>query len=279
MVRRGVLALGLAAFLAAASPALTAEGPYTLERSVVTDVASPGGRHHQVLIAWPDGPAPEKGWPVLYVLDGDDNFAATVTTARRLAKAGARSGVEPGVIVGIASEDLARRVLDYTPAAPGYAIPAGAPASRLATGGADTFLDVLRDRIQPDVARRLKIDAQRQTLLGHSFGGLLALHALAKRPGYFRAIVAVSPSLWFGDGLVNRELAGAKPPATVLIAAGDKEGGPGAGPPSGETLARDLKAAGLDARFLALPGQSHGGTMFASLATAVTLAFQRQTPQ
>jgi predicted alpha/beta superfamily hydrolase len=273
------LLLVTAAVILATAPAVAAEAPFTLDRSVVTGVATPTGRHYRVLVAWPDGPPPATGWPVLYVLDGDDNFAATVSTARRLARAGARSGVEPGVVVGIASEDLARRVLDYTPPAPGYAIPTGAPASGLATGGGDAFLDVMRDRIQPEIARRLKIDPNRQTILGHSFGGLLVLHALSARPNQFQTYVAISPSLWFGDGAVARQLSGAKPRANVLIAAGDREGGPASAVPNfptAQSLAETLKISGVQARFLPLPGQSHGGTMYASLAEAVALAFRHE---
>lgn len=278
MVGRALL-LVTAAVILATAPAVAAEAPFTLDRSVVTGVATPTGRHYRVLVAWPDGPPPATGWPVLYVLDGDDNFAATVSTARRLARAGARSGVEPGVVVGIASEDLARRVLDYTPPAPGYAIPTGAPASGLATGGGDAFLDVMRDRIQPEIARRLKIDPNRQTILGHSFGGLLVLHALSARPNQFQTYVAISPSLWFGDGAVARQLSGAKPRANVLIAAGDREGGPASAVPNfptAQSLAETLKISGVQARFLPLPGQSHGGTMYASLAEAVALAFRHE---
>jgi len=270
----GAVLLGAAHAASAGPITVRPSPPYTLERSLVTQVETPTGRHYQLMVAWPEGEPPPGGWPVLYVLDGDDNFAAAVTTARRLAKAGARSGVEPGVIVGVASEDLARRVLDYTPAAPGYAIPAGAPASGLATGGADAFLDILCNVIQPQIAGHWRIDPKRQTLLGHSFGGLLALHALAVRPGQFQTYAAVSPSLWFGDGVVARELEAAKPPASVLIAAGDKEGGPGGRGPGAEALAASLKAAGVETRFLPLPGQTHGGTMFASLAEAVALAFR-----
>lgn len=271
MVRRDLLtSVVFAAALSAAAPALAAETPYVIERTVVTDVAAPAGRHYKVMVAWPEGQPPTTGWPVLYVLDGDDNFADVVSAARRLARGGPRSSVGPGVVVGVASEDVDHRILDYTPASPGYVIPAGKPASGRATGGADAFLDVLRDRIQPLVAQRWKIDARRQTILGHSFGGLLALHALAARPGQFQAYVAVSPSLWFGEGLVAREAASAKPPASVLIAAGDE---PGAG-----ELAEKLKATGLDARLLPLPGLSHGRTMFASLPEAVTFAFKKPAP-
>ncbi len=275
-------ALAIIAALALASPpvaAATETAPYVIERSLVATVTGPDGHPYRITAAWPDTPPPPAGWPVLYVLDGDDNFAATVMTARRLARAGARSGVEAGVVVGIDSGALPRRVLDYTPATPGYAIPAGAPAHGLATGGADAFLDVIEQQVKPFVARRWKVDAGRQALLGHSFGAVTVLHALFKRPGLATTYLAVSPSLWFGNGLVEREAgelaAGGGNGATVLIAAGTDERGPGgAAVPGGEALTARLQAKGAAAHFLSLSGQGHGGTMYAALADAAALAFR-----
>jgi predicted alpha/beta superfamily hydrolase len=218
-------------------------------------------------------PAASGGWPVLWLLDGEDNFAIAAMTARRLTKAGPRTGLQPGLIVAVESGSLARRVLDYTPAVPGYAIPASAPASGLATGGADAFLALLETGIAPQIAARWPIDATRQTLMGHSFGGLFALHALA-HGGPWTRYVAVSASLWFGQGAVQRDLEQATlPHARLLMAAGDREGGLSAGPSPADDLARALSARGVQARAMVLPGQSHGSTMMAAMIDGLTMAF------
>lgn len=272
------MAWGAAAiFTAASGPARAAgEPPFTLERSAVLQVEA-GQRRYNVTVAWPEGPPPPSGWPVLYVLDGDDNFAAAVTTARRLAAVGARSGVGHGIVVGVASEDVARRVLDYTPVTPGYVIPAGAPAAGLATGGAEAFLDVLRDRIQPLVLQRWGGDPGRQALLGHSFGGLLALHALYTRPAQFSAYLAVSPSLWFGGDLLEREARDFAPdrPLKALLAGSDDPRAPRGGP-SLEAVEAELKVKDVNVHRLPLPGLAHGATMYAAMASAVTLAFSNR---
>ena len=118
-------------------------------------------------------------------------------------------GMVPGVVVAIDAGPLARRVFDYTPASPGWSIPAGAPASGLPTGGADAFLTLLDKQIEPLIARRWSVDPARRTLAGHSFGGLLALHALFTRPGVATRYAAVSPSLWFGGDVLSRGERGA----------------------------------------------------------------------
>lgn len=271
--------LGLALLLSPFAAAAAHAEPWRLERSDVLTAQAPDGHAYRVLVAWPDGPPPAAGWPVLWVLDGEDNFAIAAMTARRMARAGARSGIEPGLVVGIDSGPLARRIFDYTPAAPGYAIPAGAPAHGHAVGGADAFLSVLNRQIRPAIESRWRIDPARQTLLGHSFGGLLGLHALfAGQP--FAGFVVVSPSLWYGNGILDRaERASAAKAARVLIAGGASEAGPnGQSGAAAEALAARLRARGLDARYRELPGESHGTTMLAAMGHAVGMAFGRVLP-
>lgn len=268
------LALLISPFSAAAQ--LPDEAPaYTIERSVVTHLAAADGRDYRVFVAWPDTPPPPTGWPVLYVLDGEDNFAVAVVTARRLARAGPRSGIAPGLVVAIEAGDLPRRVLDYTPASPGYTIPQGAPAHGLATGGADAFLDFVADRVQPMVAGRWKVDPARRTLFGHSFGGLLALHSLFTRPGLFSGYVAVSPSLWFGGDLLPAEESSfvATTDTRLLFASGDERGPDPSASGAGVALVGRLGERGMPARYLALPGQGHGTTMLAAMGQAIEFAF------
>ena len=252
--------------IAAGSPA---ETPYTLPRSAEQVVQAAGGETYRILIAWPEAPPPPAGYPIIYVLDGEDNFAITALTARRLAQAGARSGVMDGIVVGIAAGPLQRRVRDYTPVTPGWTIPATMPASGLKTGGAEAFLDLVERQVKPLVHQRWRVDRSRETLLGHSFGGLLALHAALTRPAMFDGIVAVSPSLWFGDGLITREAAAVKDAPPILIAEGDSA----AALPAALVGSLDGGAKHDRARFLSLPGQSHGTTMLAAMAAAIRFAF------
>lgn len=249
--------------------------PWSLPRSDVQIVTAPDGHAYRLLVAWPEGKAPAEGWPVLWMLDGEDNFAIATMTARRLARAGSRSGVEPGVIVAVESGPLARRVLDYTPPAPGYSIPAGFPAHGMETGGGNVFLDLLDTQLRPLVAARLPVDPSRQTLAGHSLGGLLALHAMfGGRP--YSGFVAVSPSLWFGEGMLKRSERDANQDnaASLMIATSPDEGGPNAGSGSAaEALVARWKRRGNPSRFLSMPGHGHGSTMLAAMAATIAAAF------
>lgn len=273
MVRRLLLALALA--LSPFAGGVAAAEPWQIANSDVLSVAAPDGHAYRVLVSWPDGPPPPQGWPVLYVLDGEDNFAIATTTARRLARARGRSGVEPGVIVAIDSGSIERRTRDYTPAVPGYTIPQGVPAAGLPIGGADAFLDVLNRQVKPLVEQRWRIDPARQTLLGHSFGGLFAIHALLTG-GWQGNVAAVSPSLWYGNGIIDREERAYAPGAArpiVMIAYGDERLANARTNPAPDELVARLGRRGLDARFRPLPGFGHGVTMLASISDAMVIAF------
>jgi len=265
---RSLVGLALAATLAAAAP--VAAEPWTLENSHAETIEASNGRPYRVLVAWPEGEPPASGWPVLWLLDGEDNFAPAALTARRLAGAGARTGIEPGLVVGIESEALAQRVYDYTPETPGYAIPEGLPAHGLQTGGGDTFLDALENELRPLVASRWSIDPERQTLAGHSFGGLLAIHALDTRRS-FSAYAAISPSLWFGDG---EWTAGGDPDARLFLARGTEERA-FAPADAVQSLAERRHAARLPVEYSALEGHGHGTTMLAAMAAVIKTAFGR----
>lgn len=278
----------LFAALAAALPfpaaaAAEAQAPlpaYAIANSAVLTLTSDAGEDYRIYIAWPEGEPPTAGWPVLYLLDGDDLFAPAVVTARRLARFGDRSGIEPGVIVAIEAGAPARRTRDYTPDTGPNAIPAGAPAHGTPTGGADDFLRFVATRVKPFVAARWRIDDARETLAGHSFGGLAALHDLY-RFRHFDAYAAISPSLWFGGGKPF-----SAPPAQqaggsatrLLVEKGSEEGAPpaAAAGPDAEALVRSLDGAGVEARYRVLPGLSHGTTMIAALPDIVGLAFGRK---
>jgi predicted alpha/beta superfamily hydrolase len=249
------------------------EQPYTLRQSLVTKVAIEG-HDVQVMVAWPETPPPPSGFPVLYVLDGEDNFAAVTQTARRLAEVHSRSGVEPGIVVGLDSGPLATRVFDYTPKVHDYMIPKGKPANGLLLGGGDTFLDMLEVKIIPLIASRFKIDTQRQAILGHSFGGLLALHAALTRPNVFSTVIAVSPSFWYGNQLLSREAdVFVKSKTNILITIGAESRPNGSAAIEAEAFSARLNRKGQSVSLQTLPGLGHGATLYAAIADAVTAAF------
>ncbi|MCO7513379.1 alpha/beta hydrolase [Pseudomonas guariconensis] len=284
------LPLALALALAALSPAAMAqpEREQKMDTSVLQrqdlayrfshlDLDSlDGKRHYRLWIGKPDRPAPADGYPVLWMLDG--NAALGALGAMQLDRLAA--GQAPLLVaVGYQTEqriERAGRTYDYTPALPGQADPRD-PLTGLPSGGVDAFFDLLAQRMRPMVASVAPIDLERQTLWGHSYGGLAVLHALFTRPGEFSDYAAASPSLWWHDGAIVREAEGLQQrlgndrPRLLLMRGGDEPSRP-RGPSKGDVerparqLSADLaKVPGLQVRFERFEGLGHGPMLPASL--------------
>jgi len=239
-----------------------------------------GQRHYRLWIGKPDRPAPAAGYPVLWMLDGNAALGALDSAQlQRLA-----AGQAPLLVaVGYQTEqriERTGRTYDYTPALPGQ-IEQRDPLTGQPSGGVDAFLDLLTQRMRPRVAGVAPIDLQRQTLWGHSYGGLAVLHALFTRPGAFSDYAAASPSLWWHDGAIVREAQGLQQrlgdsrPTLLLMRGGEEPSNPRA-PVKGDVerpareLAADLaKVQGLQVRFERFEGLGHGPMLPASLRKVI----------
>jgi len=238
-----------------------------------------GQRHYRLYIGRPEHSAPDAGYPVVYLLDGNAAVGALDRPLLRELNASAA----PPVIVAIGSTsplriDRVARTYDYTPKVGKR--PQVDPANGLPSGGADEFLDLLAQQIKPMVQQTVPVDLKQQTLWGHSYGGLLVLHALMTRPGEFSTYAAASPSLWWTEGAGLKGLSGlaaklGSGSANLLLMHGDSEGrGPGAqtgaGAPNPGAAVRQLldgvyAVPGLHTRYRIFPGLGHGPMLGASL--------------
>jgi uncharacterized protein len=188
------------------APTPSAVPGYTMPSTHMWDMTSDGGEIYRILVSFPMTEMPADGYPVLYVLDGNAAFAAFAET-RRVQE---YYDVGKAIVVGVGyPTDQAydtRRLNDYTPP---LLDPPPANVRRLAkfkSGGRDQFLDFLTGKLRTEIGKRYKINLERQSLFGHSLGGLLALHALYTRPQAFHSIVAASPSLeWNEQGVLSEE--------------------------------------------------------------------------
>lgn len=186
---------------AAAQQATVASPSYTLPNTQVFDVtARDDGQVYRISVSAPALPAPAGGFPVLYVLDGNAFFPG-FAGERRLEEFAKQAGGGL-VIVGVGyptdlAYDLKRRLYDLTPAWPAGMSPAATGGFN--AGGNEHFARFLVDQLRPEITRRYKIAPDRQSLFGHSLGGLFALHLLYTRPEAFEAIIAASPSQWWNN--------------------------------------------------------------------------------
>jgi len=235
-----------------------------------------------VMLAWPEQPPPPSGYPVLCLLDGHALFGTATEAARLQAGRPGATGVQPGVILALGhrgdrATQIAGRRRDYTP-------PLRDPVAD--TGGADAFLHLVGTAILPRLARCLPIDPARVTLFGHSLGGLLPLHALFSGSLLFRAYVAASPSLWWGDRvLLHRAQRFAAAPRPLLLTVGGNER-PDPASTEPVRLARQREARmvegvhelaaclsrSLPVACVEFPGENHGSVLPAAISRAVPFA-------
>jgi predicted alpha/beta superfamily hydrolase len=138
-------------------------------------------------------------YPVLYLLDGDAHFHHATGVVQFLA---GNSHIPPMIVVGVPNTNRTR---DLTPPVHGDTRMPGDTSSRSVSqslpnaGGADRFLRFLEEELAPYIEAHYRTQPYR-ILVGHSFGGLFAVHALMNRPQSFNAYLAISPSLWWNDG-------------------------------------------------------------------------------
>ena len=131
-------------------------------------------------------------FPVLYLADGP-TYINLVASTMDILVLGDR--MPPLVIVGIANTDRTR---DMTPSHADEKNPDGTVHADPTSGGADHFVDFIQNELMPEIKRRYRV-APYKIVVGHSFGGLLAVHILITRPDMFQAYIAASPSLWWDN--------------------------------------------------------------------------------
>ncbi|MES2498096.1 MAG: alpha/beta hydrolase-fold protein [Pseudomonadota bacterium] len=182
---------------------------YTLPATQMWDMPSGHGDIYRIMLSFPKGEPPAGGYPVLYILDGNASFASFAETRRLLEYAGQGKALIVGVGYPTDQAYDARRTADFLYPVPTREPPAQPqPQLRTKDTGRDRFLDFLTGKLRTEIGKRYRIDLDRQSLFGHSFGGLFALHALYTRPEAFYSIVAASPSLgWNMQDMLREERA------------------------------------------------------------------------
>ena len=220
--RRRVLGLGAAMAVTsplwAKKPDFPANKPLplaTIPRSEEFVLRSSAGRAYRIRIALPHEIQPDLPLMIrgartvpLYVLDGGENFGAVSSLARTMQWGGE---LPPCLTVAIGYEDeekadkLEYRRYDLTST---HHANLGSydDAAPDAWGGAAQFRSFIMDTLRPLVERQFDLDGPRSVLIGHSLGGLFTLDTMVQNPSAFGNYLAMSPSIWFDDELLLKQL-------------------------------------------------------------------------
>ncbi len=148
----------------------------------------------------PEGYSPDSAekYPVIYLLDGgaDEDFIHIAGIVR--------FNTQPwidrfpkSIVVGI---ENANRKRDFTFAVPNldFVDRIGFKQSQFpAYGGSANFISFLEKELQPFIEKKYRTN-QSKTIIGESFGGLLATEILLKHRNLFNTYIIITPSLWWG---------------------------------------------------------------------------------
>ncbi|SDE31499.1 alpha/beta hydrolase [Pedobacter soli] len=159
-----------------------------------------------------------KTYPVIYLLDGSANEDFIHVTG--LVQFLTMIEVMPkSIVVGIANVDRKR---DFT-----YPTSIAADLKDFpTTGKSASFITFIEKELQPFVQQKYKT-SESKTLIGQSLGGLLATEILLKKPALFTNYLIISPSLWWNNESLLKDMPKyapnlAKAKANIFIATGNE---------------------------------------------------------
>lgn len=215
-----------------------------------------------VIVHLPPGYEAEPGrrYPVLYMHDGQNLFDSATAfggvewgvhkTTRELIE---RGEIEPLIIVGVYNTGD-HRIDEYTPTVD----------PKAARGGkADLYGRFIIEELKSfiDYRYRTRPGPEQTGLGGSSLGGLVTLYLGLKYPQVFSSLMAMSPSVWWDQGVILRMVKKlrAKPSTRIWLDVGTKEGKFAAG--QARALRDELITQGWrlnsDLKFLQVKGGQH----------------------
>ena len=165
------------------------------------------GETYSIEVVLPDGYDAAKKYPTIYFTDWyyASNLISSLMSVLRY-------NVEPFIIVGIQDKSSVdemswtkNRTRDLTPT---YIktedslshLPAGT------SGGAKHYLSFIKNELIPAVEKKYASDIEKRGYSGYSLGGLFGTYILLNEPDLFNKYLIGSPSLWWDDYLLSKEL-------------------------------------------------------------------------
>lgn len=211
---------------------------------------------------------PTARFPVVYMHDGQNLFNPATAFggnpwyAQDALNHGAETGsIREAILVGI--ENTPDRIDEYTPSR---------DAERMAGGRGALYLRMLVEEVKPLIDRsyRTRPGAADTVLLGSSLGGLISAWAGVHHAQVFGNIGAMSPSTWWDDRMLLREVAMLRGlearPRRIYVDSGDG-GESGDDVANTAMLAEAIRAAGyrdeVDLRYVVQRGAVHNEVYWA----------------
>ena len=133
----------------------------------------------EIFVYTPSGSKNGECYPVLYLLDAEDHFYATVGMIKQM------TGRWPAmIVVGIVNTNRSR---DLTPL-----------SMDANSGTGNPFISFIEKELIPHIESNYQA-APYRIFSGHSLGGLTVINTLLNNTGFFNAYIAIDPSLWWNN--------------------------------------------------------------------------------
>jgi predicted alpha/beta superfamily hydrolase len=169
----------------------------TSELSIAKKILLPSKvlkEQREIFIYTPEDYHRDKKYQVIYLLDGEFHFIPTVGIVNSLVT---NRLMPDSIVVGIKTSI---RVRDYLP--PIIDKPLSSQQKWIQQkfprfGETKNFTDFLVTELFPYIEQNYSTSASK-TLIGHSNGGVFALHTLLKQPKLFTNYLVISPAPWWG---------------------------------------------------------------------------------
>lgn len=143
-------------------------------------------------------------YPIIFMLDGGEEQTLLAVSAARINYQTGPFAIPEAIIVGLPSLN---RFRDYTSVKSEFDFLGNKQSWLKDTGGAETYLHFLRNEFLPNIAATYRTNGHK-VIIGHSIGGLFALHDLVSENRLFNGYVVIDPSLWFADRHMDKVIKG-----------------------------------------------------------------------
>ncbi len=210
----------------------------------------------------------DEKYPVMYLLDGWGNFHHTTACVKFLAK---NNRAPEMIVVGI--PNTTDRTRDLTP-------PTADTSTFSTAGGADRLLQFIETELIPEIDKRYRTKAYKM-LVGHSFGGLFAVHTFVHHPDVFDSYLAISPSLWWDDQLLVDQMEtylkgdGKNRKGHIYLTMGSETGPMLGGVRKVAALLEENRAEDFNYQFDHMPDESHSSIPHLSTYKGLEFIFEK----
>ena len=152
--------------------------------------------------SYADSSLTPQAYPVIYLLDSESNFNYFTAYIEKLSKYPYPS-IPEMIVVGIVNTNRTR---DLTPSTRKEHTMTAEQKAKIKgeTGGNAAFFQFITDELKPFVQQQFRTNGY-AILVGHSFGGITALHNLLHYTDMFQAYIVHDPSIWWDDTFILQQ--------------------------------------------------------------------------